>query len=56
MQGYTDYMIDFIVPIMKDGGLDEEQIKTIVKLIGSGLRWAKDEMTMSDAREYKRKH
>jgi hypothetical protein len=56
MQGYTDYMIDFMVPILKEEGYTEDQIRRIKSIIGNGLNWAKDEMTMSDAREYKRKY
>jgi hypothetical protein len=48
MQGYFDYSIDFA---MDRAEFTEEQIR----LLRHGLSWAKDEMTMQDAREYKSK-
>lgn len=56
MQGYTDYMVDFIVPILKEEGYTAKQIDRIVDLIDNGLHWSKDDMTMEDARRYTRKY
>lgn len=46
MQGYFNYAIKFA----KERGLDEEQEKTL----RNGLGWAKSDMTMEDARKYKK--
>lgn len=48
MQGYFEYAIKFA----KERGLDEE----IERILRNGLNWAKDEMTMEDARKYKREY
>lgn len=45
MKGYFDYAINFA---KERGKLDEDAEKTL----RSGLRWAKDGMTMEEARRY----
>lgn len=49
MQGYFEYAISFA---KERGKLNEEQEKTL----RNGLNWAKDEMTMEDARQYAEKY
>jgi hypothetical protein len=56
MQGYTDRAIDEMVISLKEEGFTEKQLDKIIKSFKNGLRWSKDFMTMSDAREYKRKY
>jgi hypothetical protein len=55
MQGYINYMIDFIQPRLKEEGYSIDDINRITQLIGNGLMWSKDDMTMEDARRYKKK-
>lgn len=47
MQGYLEYAINFCES-NKDTEFTDEHISTI----RSGFNWAKDEMTMQDARKY----
>lgn len=50
LAGYMDYALDFAKE--SDVEFTDEQIN----VIKSGFNWAKDEMTMQDARVYKKKY
>jgi hypothetical protein len=56
LDGYVDYMIDFIVPRLEEQKYNDEQIREIVSLIKNGIRWGKDEKTLEGARKYVRKY
>lgn len=49
MDGYFKYALNFA---MERADFTDEQLK----LLGNGMRWAKDEMTMQDARNYAEKY
>jgi ribose 5-phosphate isomerase len=56
LDGYVDYIIDFIVPRLEEQKYNDEQIREIVSLIKNGIRWGKDEKTLEGARKYVRKY
>lgn len=57
MGGYVDYALDFANKVLqRDYGYRQEQIEEIEKVIRQGLNWAKNDMTMADARVYQRKY
>lgn len=56
MGGYVDYALDFATKaLQRDYGYRKEQIEEIEKVIRQGLNWAKNDMTMADARVYQKK-
>lgn len=55
LDGYVSYMVDFVLPRLKEEGYSQEQCDRIRTLIRAGIRWGKDEMSMNEAREYEEK-
>lgn len=56
MDGYVEYALDFIKNVLLEKELvDEDTIYDIRTTFIQGLRWAKDEMTMEDARNYSKR-
>lgn len=52
MQGYVGYAINFMAQSLKDRGYKDNQIEDVKEYLSWGLSWAKDEMTMENARNY----
>ena len=61
MIGYVDYALDFFRKVLTDdeeseyGKYTEEQISQLEQIFFNGISWAKNDMTMENARTYKRK-
>lgn len=63
MSGYVDYALDFFKDVLSKpenekqyGKFTEDQLYELEQLFLSGLHWAKDEMCMETARNYRRKY
>lgn len=52
MDGYVKYALNSMEKDLIEEGYTEKQIDEIIKSFKNGLRWAKDEMTMEEARRY----
>ena len=56
MDGYVNYAIDSMQKCLKEDKFTDEQIENVTDCFKDGLRWAKDEMTLEQARVYQRKY
>ncbi|MBU5486445.1 hypothetical protein KQI86_19270 [Clostridium sp. MSJ-11] len=56
IEGYKSYTKDFMYEVLKEKGYKESQIKEILEVMDNGFHWSKDDMTMEQARRYKRKY
>jgi hypothetical protein len=56
MDGYFALARDFMWENLRERGYSEEQLQEINEKLGYGIHWAKDSLTMSEARKYRRKH
>lgn len=54
MEGYLKYALESMSKALKENeNFTDEQIGTVTDSFKSGLRWAKDDLTMENARNYK---
>ena len=56
MDGYVNHAIDSMQKCLKEDRFTDEQIENVTDCFKDGLRWAKDEMTLEQARVYRRKY
>lgn len=62
MRGYVDYALDHFKEVLTDkeyedeyGKYTGEQINQLQRLLKYGIEWGKNDMTMDDARHYRRR-
>lgn len=53
MDGYVRFAIDFTKQALAGRGYTQKQIEEITEVFLDGVHWAKDEMSMTAARNYK---
>lgn len=54
MDGYVKYALESMSKALKENeNFTDKQIDTVTDCFKSGLRWAKDDLTMENARNYK---
>lgn len=54
MDGYVKYALDSMSKaLIENENFTDEQIDTVTDCLKSGFRWAKDDLTMENARNYK---
>ncbi len=54
MDGYVKYALESMSKSLKENeNFTDEQINTVTDCFKGGLRWAEDDLTMENARNYK---
>lgn len=56
MDGYVEYALELMTDTLKEcEKFNDEQLDIVTNLFRRGLMWAKDDLTMENARNYKKR-